>query len=111
MEIKEFIVQQRKLTVENKFSYCPYCKKEFKPTGSITYKDVLPKLIFIKKMYEWTEKDGKHKSWDEYYICERCGRKNITAETFRIFYGMDSEGKKYTPEEERAIVEEVWKRG
>lgn len=92
---KEYIISKHKLTVENKFSYCPYCKSEFKPTGTTTYKDCLPKLVFIKKMYEWEERDGIHKSWDETYFCEKCGRKNITAETFRVFYGMDAEGKPY----------------
>lgn len=105
--LKDFVIERKKLTVENKFSYCPYCKSEFKDTASITYKDVLPKLVFIKKMNEWMGTDNQiHKSVDEVYFCEKCGRKDITTETFIDFYGMK---KKEMSDSE--AVEEAWKRG
>lgn len=95
MEYKEFLISKKKLTAENPFSYCPYCRKSFTPTETITYKDVLPKLIYMKKMLKWNAPDGEHKTWEEVYFCEKCGRKDITDKDFIKFYGMDAEGNKY----------------
>lgn len=93
--MKEFVAKRVKLTNEHLFSYCPYCVKEFEGNDKITYKDCLPKLVYIKKVYITETENGPMKSWDENYFCEKCGRKNITAEDFRIIYGMKADGERY----------------
>lgn len=94
MEIKEIVITKKKLTAENLFSYCPYCKSNFIPTGTITYKESLPKLIYLKRLLKWTAADGEHKAWDEVYYCERCGKKDITDADFIQFYGLNADGTK-----------------
>lgn len=95
-QITETIIQKKKLTTESKFSYCPYCFKDFKEYAGMTYKDALPKLIYIKKMLQWNTEEGICKSWEEVYFCEKCGRNRITSEDFRKLFCCRADGTKYT---------------
>ena len=77
------ILSRKQMDPDSKYSYCPDCVKNLKEAGR-EIKDNLPPLFKVVTS-EWLT-DVKHEYIDHHYECPRCGRKDITAETFYQAY-------------------------
>lgn len=108
MNYKTYLLVKKQLKSDSIYAYCPCCYQRIKSqtSKSMTYKDILQPLFYIKELWVWKDKDGNDcKSVEEHYHCDRCNG-DYTDRDFVKAYCVDLNGNKYT-DETLVHVEEV----
>ena len=80
---------------KTKYEFCPYCVNKLELEGENWYEKLKP-LKLVKTAEPIPQKDGSYIDYiDSHYECLKCGAANITAETFRMYYCVRSDGTRY----------------
>ena len=80
---------------KTKYEFCPYCVNKLELEGENWHEKLKP-LKLVKTAEPIPQKDGSYIDYiDSHYECLKCGAANITAETFRMYYCVRSDGTRY----------------